>query len=284
MTINLTCTLGGELTIHRLGFGAMRLTPGDHWPSTAEREAGIAVARRAVELGVTFIDTADSYNLGANEDLLAEALHPYPPDLVIATKAGQSRPDLRWVPLGRPEYLKQQAELSLRRLRQDRIDLFQLHRVDPQVPFEDQIGALSDLRNAGKIRLIGLSEVTVAQLERAREIVEIASVQNIYNVDDRRHEDVVDYCEKHEIAFISWYPVATAGRSDGVLHEIATETGASPVQVALAWQLHRSPALVPIPGTSSSRHLEENVAAAGLALTEEQVRRLTSSKPGHPAQ
>ncbi|GAB3414086.1 aldo/keto reductase [Flindersiella endophytica] len=284
MTINPTLTLGGQLTINRLGFGAMRITPGDHWPSEAERRNGIAVARRAVELGVTFVDTADSYNLGANEELLADALHPYPECLVIATKAGQSRPGLRWAPLGRPEYLKQQAELSLRRLRQDRIDLFQLHRVDPQVAFEDQIGALRELRDAGKIRLVGLSEVTVAQLEQAREIVEIASVQNIYNVDDRRHEDVVDYCEKHEIAFVSWYPVATAGRSQGVLQEIAGETGGSPVQVALAWQLHRSPALVPIPGTGSAHHLEENVAAGELALTEEQVRRLTSSKPGHRSQ
>jgi pyridoxine 4-dehydrogenase len=284
MTINLSTTLGGRLQIHRLGFGAMRLTPGDHWPSNAERAHGIAVARRAVELGVTFVDTADSYNLGANEELLADALHPYPKDLVIATKAGQSRPDLRWVPLGRPEYLKQQAELSLRRLRVERIDLFQLHRVDPQVAFEDQIGALRELRDAGKVRLVGLSEVSVAQLERAREIVEIASVQNIYNVDDRRHEDVVDYCEKHEICFVSWYPVATAGRSNGVLREVAAETGGGVVQVALAWQLHRSPALVPIPGTGSSRHLEENVAAGELALTEDQVRRLTSSKGGHPAQ
>jgi pyridoxine 4-dehydrogenase len=276
-----TFPIGGDLPVHRLGFGAMRLT---EWDPPKDLAPAIAVARRAVELGVTLIDTADSYDLGANEELLAEALHPYPPGLVIATKAGQSRPGPgRWVPLGRPEYLVQQAELSLRRLRLDRIELFQLHRVDPKVPFADQIGALKELRDAGKIAHIGLSEVGVGQIEEARSMVPISTVQNLYNLTDRRHEDVLDHCEGAGIAFLPWLPVANGAHAaaGGPLARVARETGGTPVQVALAWLLARSPVMLPIPGTSSAAHLEENMGAARIELTEEQFRRLDAlGRPG----
>lgn len=247
----------------RLGFGALRLRPRD-W------EGSKAVARRAVELGVRLIDTADAYDLGLNEELLAEALWPYPADLVIATKAGQAHPGSDWIALGRPEYLRQQAELSLRRLRVEAIDLYQLHRVDPKVPFEDQIGTLKRLRDEGKVRHVGLSEVSVAEIERARPIVPIVSVQNLYNHADRRWEDVVDHCEREGIAFLPWLPVANSGR-DEALARVAARVGASPTQVALAWLLRRSPVLLPIPGTSSIAHLEENVAAAGIELSTEDL-------------
>ncbi|MEV4248262.1 aldo/keto reductase [Streptosporangium canum] len=269
-----TFRIGGDLPVHPLGFGAMRLTG---WGPPTDPPAAIAVARRAVELGATLIDTADAYALGANEELLAQALHPYPRDLVIATKAGQSRPGRgRWKPLGRPEYLIQQAELSLRRLRLERIELFQLHRVDPQVPFADQIGALEQLRAEGKIRHIGLSEVGVAQIEEARRTVPIASVQNRYNLTDRRHEDVLDHCEAAGIAFIPWEPVASGDHAaaEGPLARVAEEVGATPVQVVLAWLLARSPVMLPIPGTSSAAHLEENMAATRIELTREQFSRL----------
>jgi aryl-alcohol dehydrogenase-like predicted oxidoreductase len=273
--VNGTIELGDGLVIGRLGFGAMRLTE-DDGSSPGGRAAALAVARRAVELGVTFIDTADSYGLGANEELLAEALHPYPAGLVIGTKSGQSRPGLGWAPLGRPEYLRQQCELSLRRLRVDRIDLFQLHRVDPQVPLADQIGALVRLREEGKIRLIGLSEVTTGQLAEARALTPIASVQNRYHLTDRAHEDVLAACEASGTAFIPWLPVANGrhGRPAPALAEVAVELGATPVQVALAWLLHHSPVTVPIPGTTSAAHLAENVAAASLRLSPEQLARL----------
>jgi pyridoxine 4-dehydrogenase len=235
------------------------------------------VARRAVELGVTLIDTADAYGLGANEELLAEALHPYPKDLVVATKAGQTRPGpTEWRPLGRPEYLLQQAHLSLRRLRLDRIDLFQLHRLDPQVPFADQLGALRGLQDEGKIRHVGLSEVTVEQIEQARQVVDIVSVQNLYNLRDRRHESVLEYCERNGLAFIPWLPLGAgshAAASDPVA-EIARELDATPAQVALAWLLRRSPVVIPIPGTSSATHLEENVRAADLELSDAQFEQL----------
>ncbi|OUC92287.1 aldo/keto reductase [Streptosporangium minutum] len=269
-----TFRIGGDLPVHPLGFGAMRLTG---WGPPEDPAAAIAVARRAVELGVTLIDTADAYALGANEELLAQALHPYPRDLVIATKAGQSRPGRgQWKPLGRPEYLIQQAELSLRRLRLERIELFQLHRVDPQVPFADQIGALAQLRDEGKIRHIGLSEVGVAQIEEARRTVPIASVQNRYNLTDRRYEDVLDHCEAAGIAFIPWQPVAdgTHAAAEGPLARVAKEVGGTPVQVMLAWLLARSPVMLPIPGTSSAAHLEENMAATRIELTREQFSRL----------
>ena len=276
-----TFRIGGDLPVHRLGFGAMRLTD---WHPPKDLAPAIAVARRAVELGVTLIDTADSYDLGANEELLADALSPYPPGLVIATKAGQSRPSSgQWIPLGRPEYLKQQAELSLRRLRLEHIELFQLHRVDPRVPFADQIGALKELRDAGKIRHVGLSEVGVGQIEEARSTVPISTVQNLYNLTDRRHEDVLEYCEAAGIAFLPWLPVANGAHAaaGGPLARVAEEAGGTPVQVALAWLLARSPVMLPIPGTSSAAHLEENMGAARIELTAEQFGRLGAL--GRPA-
>ncbi|RCG31498.1 aldo/keto reductase [Sphaerisporangium album] len=263
-----TLTIGGDLPVHRIGFGALRLRPG---PSRRERAASIGVLRRAIELGVTFVDTADSYDLGANEKLVAEALHPYPPSVVIATKAGQCHPGDEWIPLGRPEYLRQQAELSLRRLRVDRIDLFQLHRVDPAVPLADQVGALRRLQDEGKVRHVGLSEVTVDQIVEAEKITPIVSVQNRYSLVDRASEDVLTHCERHGIAFIPWLPVArttTAALADPIT-VVAARLGATVPQTALAWLLRRSPVMLPIPGTSSRTHLEENVAAAAVPLTDD---------------
>lgn len=278
MTVSATFTFDDTLSVHRLGFGAMRLT-GDGRKPPREDEQAIAVARRAVELGVEFVDTADAYGLGANEELLAEALSPYPANLLIATKAGQSRPGGGWVPLGRPEYLRQQAELSLRRLGIERIELFQLHRIDPAVPLEDQIGALAQLRDEGKINRVGLSEVGIEQIEAARRIVQISSVQNRYNLTDRAWEDVVEYCEAAAIAFVPWLPIARGEHagSQGALGAVAAELGASTAQVSLAWLLHRSPVIVPIPGTASRQHLEENCAAASLNLSEDQYQALTAA-------
>lgn len=279
MTSPTTLTIGGDLTVGRLGFGAMRLTGPGIWGPPADVPGALKVARRAVELGITFIDTADSYGPGTSEELLAEALHPYPEDLVIATKAGQSRPAPgQWIPLGRPEYLRQQAELSLRRLRLERIDLFQLHRIDPKVPVAEQLGALKQLQDEGKIRHIGLSQVGVEQLEQARREVEVVSVQNLYNLTERTDDDVVDYCEREGIAFIPWLPIARGAHAtaDGVLAEVAAELGATPAQVSLAWLLRRSPVVLPIPGTSSIAHLEENTAAARIELTDEQFARLSA--------
>jgi aryl-alcohol dehydrogenase-like predicted oxidoreductase len=272
-----TLTLGGDLPVHRLGFGAMRLAP-----EPDRRAASIATARRAVELGVTFVDTADSYDKGLNEELLAEALHPYPEGLVIGTKAGQCQPGNEWIPLGRPEYLRQQAELSLRRLRVERIDLFQLHRVDPLVPLADQVGALRRLQDEGKVRHVGLSEVGVEQLVEAQAITPIVSVQNRYNLADRTWDGVLDHCERNGIAFLPWLPVSptartsTAGEGDAV-GRVAARLGATRTQVALAWLLHRSPVMLPIPGTSRVEHLEQNVAAASLALTPDEVAELTAA-------
>jgi pyridoxine 4-dehydrogenase len=260
-----TFTIGGDLPVHRLGFGAMWLTGGPD-PATS-----VAVARRAVELGVTLIDTADSYDYGDNETLLADALHPYPPDLVIATKGGHVNIGRDWIPLGRPEYLRQQVELSLRRLRLDRIDLYQLHRVDPSVPLADQVGALRLLQEQGKIRHIGLSEVGLAQLTEAVCTAPIASVQNRYNLGERAAESVLDFCTSHGIAFLPWQPVARptrgAGPDSAALDAVAARHGATRTQIALAWLLHRSPVVCPIPGTTSAAHLAENVAAAGIALS-----------------
>jgi pyridoxine 4-dehydrogenase len=271
-----TITLGGDLTVRRLGFGAMWLDA-----APAARAASIATARRALELGVTFVDTADSYDLGLNEELLAEALYPYPDDLVIGTKAGQAQPGDEWIPLGRPEYLRQQAELSLRRLRVERIDLFQLHRVDPLVPLADQIGALRRLQDEGKVRHVGLSEVSVDQLAAAEAITPIVSVQNRYNLADRRWDDVLRYCERRGIAFLPWQPVAPTVRAraggDGVAGRVAARLGATRAQVALAWLLHRSPVLLPIPGTARQDHLAENVAAADLRLEPDDVAALTAA-------
>nr|WP_228005075.1 aldo/keto reductase [Amycolatopsis sp. YIM 10] len=270
-------TIGGDLPVNRLGFGAMRL----RGRNAAERAESIRIARRAVELGVDFIDTADAYDLGGNEELLAEALHPYPPGLVVATKGGQCHPGDDWIPLGRPEYLRQQAELSLRRLRIPQIELYQLHRIDPAVPLADQIGALTRLREEGKIRHIGLSEVSVAQLAEAESITPIASVQNLYNLEQRRSEPVLEYCERRGIAFIPWLPIKPSTHATGAPAAVAAGLGATPAQVALAWLLRRSPVMLPIPGTSSRRHLEENLAALTLSLSDQDYERLESAAGKH---
>ena len=267
----------GELTVHRLGFGAMRLTgPGVFGPPH-DREAAKRVLRRVVELGIDFIDTAEAYGPRVNEETIAEALHPYPPGLVIATKAGYDRPGPhRWIMNGRPAHLRAQCEGSLRRLRVQRIDLFQLHRIDPFVPEADQFEVLEDLRREGKIRHIGLSEVDVPTLERARRALPIVSVQNRYNVADRASDPVVDYCEREGLAFIPWYPLGAGSlERPKALARVARKHGATVMQVALAWLLARSPVMLPIPGTSRIDHLEENVAAPGLGLDAEDLAALT---------
>ena len=273
-----TFAISGELTVRRMGFGAMHLPTGP----AAARAAAIAVARHAVELGVTLIDTAHLYGWGANEELLAEALHPYPAGLVLATKVGVVPEGL----CGRPAVLRTQVDEGLRRLRLDRLDLLQLHRVDPEVPLADQVGTLAELRVAGKIRHLGLSEVTVDQLAEARTITTIAAVQNRYNLLDREHEPVLDACAAAGIAFLPWRPVHPAVASAGVT-AVAAETGGTAAQVSLAWLLRRAPVVLPIPGTASSAHLAENVAAAGLRLTDDQWRRLnllwTRSAPCPPS-
>jgi aryl-alcohol dehydrogenase-like predicted oxidoreductase len=264
-----TFLLGGDLPVRRLGFGALRL-PGR---PAAARARSVAVARRAVELGVTLIDTADSYDLGDNETLLAEALHPYPEQLVLATKAGRINLGSDWYDCGRPEYLRQQALLSLRRLRLERIDVYQLHRPDPNVPLEESVGELARLREEGKIRHVGLSNVGLEELARAQAVVPIVSVQNRYSLSNRDCDDVVDECERRGIAFLPWYPLEAGDHAlpGGALGRVAGSRGATPAQVALAWLLARSPVVCPIPGTGSLRHLEENVAAAELELTPEEL-------------
>jgi aryl-alcohol dehydrogenase-like predicted oxidoreductase len=268
-----TFSIGGDLNVRRLGFGAMRITgPGIWGPPRDEAEAR-RVLKRAVELGVNFIDTADSYGPQVSEQLIGSTLYPYPNDLVIATKAGLSRqgPDL-WKPDGRPEYLRQEAEKSLKNLRLDRIDLFQLHRIDPKVPVEESLGALQDLQAEGKVRHIGLSEVSPAEIDRARKTVAIVTVQNRFNLLDRESEPTLAYCEKHGLGFIPWFPMA-AGRlakPGGALDPIAKRHGVSVAQVSIAWLLHKSPVMLLIPGTSSVKHLEENVAAGKIALSEEE--------------
>jgi pyridoxine 4-dehydrogenase len=264
-----TFTLGGDLTVNRLGFGAMRLTGEGVWGEPKDPAEAKRVLRRAVELGVNFIDTADSYGPEVSERLIGETLFPYPEGLVIATKGGLTRsgPN-QWLPLGRPEYLRQCAEMSLRRLKLQRIGLFQLHRIDPKVPADEQFGELKKLQEEGKIRHIGLSEVKPAEIENARKTIAVVSVQNLYNIGDRGHEDTLQYCEKNELAFIPWFPVAAGklAQPGGVLDETAKKHHATLAQLALAWLLHRSTVMLPIPGTSSVRHLEENVGAAGLKL------------------
>jgi aryl-alcohol dehydrogenase-like predicted oxidoreductase len=275
-----TFTIGGDLIVNRLAFGAMRQTGTGVWGPPRDHDEAIRVLRRTVELGIDFIDTADSYGPHVSEELIREALHPYPEGLVIATKAGQVRPaPWEWVPLGRPEYLRQQVELGLRRLGLERIDLFQLHRIDPNVPLEDQLGVLVDLQQEGKIRHIGMSEVSLAELRRARELAPIASVTNEYNLVKRSAEDVLVYAEAEGLAFIPWFPIATGRLAEpgGPLAAMAAEWGATPAQLALAWLLRRSPAMIPIPGTSSVAHLEENVAAAALELTAGQFEALTAA-------
>ena len=273
-----TFFIGGDLTVNRLGYGAMRITGKGIWGEPQNPETAKAVLRRAVELGVNFIDTADSYGPEVSERLIAEALHPYPADLVIATKGGLTRsgPD-QWAPVGRPEYLKQCVEMSLRRLKVERIDLYQLHRIDPKVPAEEQFSLLKEMQEAGKIRHVGLSEVSVEDLEKAQKIVPIVSVQNLYNISNRKSEDLVTYCEEHQLGFIPWFPVAAGDltRSGGPLDETAKQHGATIAQVALAWLLKRSPVMLPIPGTSSVEHLEENVGAAGVQLSDEEFKQLS---------
>lgn len=264
--------IGGDLPVRRLGFGAMHL-PTEPGPA---RENAVAVARRAVELGVTLIDTAHLYGGGANEELLAEALHPYPDDLLITTKVGVARtgPDGGWRIDGRPDILRDQVDQALRRLRVERVELLQLHRIDPEVPLADQLGTLRELGEAGKVGRIGLSEVTAAELDRARELVDIASVQNRYSLLDREHEDVLVACDAAGIAFLPWRPVAGAAAGVAEVAAVADELGATPAQVALAWLLRRSPVVLPIPGTARVSHLEENVAAADLVLSSAHVARL----------
>jgi pyridoxine 4-dehydrogenase len=267
----------GDTVIHRLGYGAMRLTGKGIWGPPRDRGEALRVLRRAVELGVDFIDTADSYGPYVSEDLIAEALHPYAKGLVIATKAGLARtgPE-KWHPLGRPEYLRQECEMSLRRLKLDRIELFQLHRIDPAVPADEQFGVLRDLQKEGKVHHVGLSEVQIPEIEAARKVVRVATVQNLYNLQDRKAEPVVNYCEKEGIGFIPWYPIASGKLLEpgGVLTAIAKEAGATPSQVALAWLLQRSKVMVPIPGTSSVAHLEENCGAGSVKLSDAQFEKL----------
>ncbi|MGA2920571.1 MAG: aldo/keto reductase [Candidatus Sulfotelmatobacter sp.] len=269
--------LGNDLRVTRLGFGAMRITGPGIWGEPADRAEAIQVLRRAVELGINFIDTADSCGPYVSEEIIAEALHPYPAHLVIATKGGFDRPgpDL-WVENGRPEHLRSACEGSLRRLRLDRIDLYQLHRIDPKLPAEDQLGTLKDLQAQGKIKHIGLSEVSVRQIEHARTILPIVSVQIRYSIADRGSEDVLEYCEKEKMVFIPWFPLA-AGKvsgADSPVSRVAERWKATPSQVALAWLLSRSPVLLPIPGTSKIAHLEDNVAAAGLKIEQNQMQEL----------
>jgi len=266
-----TFTLGGDLPVYRLGYGAMQLTGPGIWGDPKDPDEAVRVLRRAVELGVTFIDTADSYGPFVSEMLIKKALHPYADGLVIATKAGLTRCGPNdWRAVGRPEYLRQQVELSLRHLGVERIDLLQLHRIDPKVPLEEQVGELALLQKEGKIRHIGLSEVKVADIERARKTATIVSVQNLYNVAKRDAEPVLEYCEREQIAFIPWFPLATGAlaKEGGPLDEMAKRLQAKPSQLALAWLLKRSPVMLPIPGTSSVAHLQENMVAAGIALSD----------------
>jgi pyridoxine 4-dehydrogenase len=264
---------GGDLVVNRLGFGAMRLTGRGILGEPEDPEEARRVLRRAVELGVNLIDTADSYGPEVSERIIAEALRPYPEDLVIATKGGYTRPGGRWVPNGHSRHLREACEGSLRRLEVDRIDLYQFHTPDPNVPFEDSVWALAELRDEGKIHHVGLSNVGVRELEIAIDIVPIASVQNRYNLTHRSSEAVLQACEREEVGFIPWSPLATGrlARSRGPLDEIAARHDATPLQVALAWLLGHSSAMLPIPGTSSVAHLEENVAAAGLRLSEDEI-------------
>jgi aryl-alcohol dehydrogenase-like predicted oxidoreductase len=300
-----TFSIGGTLSVYRMGFGTMRLPGPGVWGEPADRAEAIAVLRQTVELGINLLDTADSYGPYVAEDLIREALHPYPAGLVIATKAGLVRTrayDAPWIPLGRPEYLRQECEMSLRRLKLETIDLFQLHRIDPRVPPEDQFGLLRDLQKEGKVRYLGLSEVKVAEIEAARHIVPIATVQNNYNLVNRKHEDVLDYCTRESIGFIPFFPLATgalakpggplpphqaqSGLAGNPVQRAAERLGAKPAQIALAWLLKKSPIMLPIPGTSKVKHLEENTRAALLQLddaTMEELEQAGNSGAGRPS-
>jgi aryl-alcohol dehydrogenase-like predicted oxidoreductase len=273
MAANTTWKLGADLAVNRLGFGAMRITGEGIWGWPPDRQNALKVLRRAVELGVNLIDTADSYGPETSELLIAEALHPYPQGLVIATKGGLTRPGPgHWVPNGRPEHLKQAVEGSLKRLRLERIDLYQLHTVDPKVPIEESLGAVKQMQDAGKVQHIGLSNVDPDEIARAQRIVPIVSVQNRYNIEDRKSENVLVYCEKKNLGFLPWFPIGGGGglKPENPLNVAAKAHAVSVVQVALAWLLERSPVMLPIPGTASLAHLEQNVAAAKLKLTPEE--------------
>jgi aryl-alcohol dehydrogenase-like predicted oxidoreductase len=275
-----TFALGGDLSVHRLGFGAMQLTGQGIWGEPKDRDECIRVLRRAVELGVDLIDTADSYGPFVSEDLIREALHPYPEGLVIATKGGLTRTGPGdWRPVGRADYLRQCVEMSLRRLAVERIDLYQLHRVDERTPMEESLGELKAMQDEGKIRHIGVSEVDVDTLVAMREIVDVVSVQNLYNLTDRHHEDVVDYCDREGLGFIPWFPLATGklAGAGGPLAKAAKAHGSSPSQLALAWLLRRAQVILPIPGTSSVEHIEDNCAAATISLTDEEYDNLSSA-------
>jgi aryl-alcohol dehydrogenase-like predicted oxidoreductase len=282
-----TLRLGGDLPVHRLGFGAMRITGPGIWGPPRDRDECLRVLRRVPELGVNLIDTADSYGPYVSEELIAEALHPYPEGLVIATKAGLERagPD-QWTPNGRPEHIRRALDGSLRRLRVERIDLYQLHRIDPEVPRDEQFGVLAELQGEGKFRHFGLSEVGVEEIEAARRVLPVVSVQNRYNLQDRAQwEDVVEFCGREGIAFIPWFPLAAGplAREGGPVDRIARSLGATPGQVALAWLLRRSPVMLPIPGTSQVKHLEENVAAAAVELDDAAMRELDEASGGEQA-
>ena len=275
-----TFILGGDLPIHRLGFGAMRITGDGVWGEPKDREECKRVLRRLLDLGVNFIDTADAYGPEVSENLIAEALHPYPKELVIATKGGLTRSGpMQWAPVGRPEYLRQCVEMSLRRLKLERIDLYQLHRFDAKVPVEETLGELKVMQKEGKIRHIGISEVSVAEVQRAQKTVTVVSVQNKYNISDRAHEDVLQYCAKNNLGFIPWFPMASGelSKPGGVLDAAAKAHKATTSQVALAWLLERSPVMLPIPGTSSLKHLEENVAAAAVKLSADERKSLEAA-------
>jgi pyridoxine 4-dehydrogenase len=279
-TLARTFKIGGDLEVNRLGFGAMRLTGKGIWGEPKDVDEAKRVLKRAVELGANFIDTADSYGPDVSERLIGETLSPFPKGLVIATKAGLTRqgPD-QWLPVGQPAYLHQQVEMSLRFLKTDVIDLWQLHRIDPKVPVEESLGVIAKLQQQGKIRHVGLSEVKPHQIEQARKVVTIVSVQNLYNVSDRQHEDVLEYCEKHGLAFIPWFPVA-AGKltqPSGTLGVIAKRRGATVAQLSIAWLLHRSPVMLPIPGTSSVAHLEENLKSAEILLSSAELKEIENA-------
>jgi len=273
-----TFALGGDLTVNRLGYGTMQLTGEGVWGEPDDRDGAIRLIKRAAELGVNFFDSADAYGPDVTDTLLREALHPYD-DIVIATKVGQTRQGPgEWTPTGVPAYLRQQVELGLRRLAVDRIDLLQLHRIDPTVPLEDQIGELRKLQDEGKIRHIGLSQVSVAEVEAAQQIAPIASVQNLYNLTDRSSEDLLDWSTEHGVAFIPWFPLATGALSkeDGPLTQLAERHDSTPSQLALAWLLKRSPVMLPIPGTSSIEHLEDNLQGATIELTDDEFEELSA--------
>lgn len=277
---SMTYKLGGDLEINRLGFGAMRIVGDGVWGEPKDAENSRKVLRRAVELGVNFIDTSDAYGPDVSERLIGEALAPYKAGVIIATKGGLTRQGPgKWLPLGRAEYLTQQVEMSLRLLKLERLELWQLHRIDPKTPVEESLGAIKDLQQQGKVRHVGLSEVKVPEIEQARKVVEIVSVQNKYNIGDRAHEDVVEYCTKHNIAFIPWFPVAAGqlAKPGGKLDEAAKRHGVTVSQLSLAWLLHHSPVILPIPGTSSLEHLEENIKAQEVTLSDSEWKEIESA-------